>query len=323
MKQTLYTLTLATMLLGNALWADTTPEKITIEGIALNPEGIEYNPHNDTLFLSSLNALPIIKIQSDATYQTFAKGEKFPLSTAGLQIDAKHNRLLAAAFNGAELMDNNPQTKGVSFLRVYDLQTGVLQQEVKLSTLAPDATSYFANDVAVDAQGNAYVTDWYANLIYKVTPKGEATLFWQNHLGLEGGPNGIDLHPDGYLLVSIIKVNPQGIYEKSALLKIALHNPHEVHRVAIDDQRFAGFDGMVIDPKGNLIGISNDQKSGGGNLLLKLTSKDNWQTASITNAKDITPATTLALDKEQNPFVIQQDFSEPMKKRWTIQKILF
>ena len=100
---------------------------------------------------------PIIKVKSDGSYQAFTRGEKYPLSTAGLQIDYKHNRLLVAGFNGKEAMDNDPKTKGVSFLRVYNLKTGVIEKSINLSSLAPNANAYFANDIAVDNDGNAYI----------------------------------------------------------------------------------------------------------------------------------------------------------------------
>jgi len=69
----------------------TYPKTITINGVAQNPEGIEYDKNDHTFLLSSLNAAPIIKVNLDGTYKPFTSGEKFPLSTAGLQIDYKHN----------------------------------------------------------------------------------------------------------------------------------------------------------------------------------------------------------------------------------------
>ena len=152
-------------------------EDIKIDGIAQNPEGIEYDKNDKTFLLSSLNAKPIIKVNSDGSYKPFTSGEKFPLSTAGLQIDYKNNRLLVAAFNGLAIMDNNPKTKGVSHLRVYNLKSGALEKDINLSNLAPKAKAYFANDVAVDSSGNIYVTDWYANLIYKVDTKVKPLFF--------------------------------------------------------------------------------------------------------------------------------------------------
>jgi sugar lactone lactonase YvrE len=134
-------------------------EQIIINGVEQNPEGIEYNEGDKSFLLSSLNARPIIKVKKDGSFEDFTSGDKFPLSTAGLEIDQKRKRLLVAGFNGIEMMDNNPKTKGISILRIYNLETGYLEKEVNLSSLAPKAEAYFANDIAVDDDGNAYITD--------------------------------------------------------------------------------------------------------------------------------------------------------------------
>jgi len=299
------------------------PKSIKIDEIALNPEGIEYNKNNHTFLLSSLNAMPITQVNLDGTHHAFTSGDKFPLSTAGLQIDYKRNRLLVAGFNGTEMMDNDPKTKGVSFLRVYNLKTGLLEKEINLSSLAPEATAYFANDIAVDSEGNAYISDWYANLIYKVDTEGKATIFWKNSSGIEGGPNGLDFHPDGYLLVSVIKVNDKGVYEKHGLVKIPLENPKSATSVKISSPKFAGFDGMVINNKGAVIGVTNNGKTGGGNLLIELESNDNWKSAKVTHAKAITPSTTVALTEDNQNYVINQDFSDNFRKTWRIEEIKF
>ena len=158
------------------------PNTITLDSIAQNPEGIEFNKNNNTFLLSSLNATPIIKVNLDGTFKPFTSGEAYPVSTAGLQIDYKNNRLLVAGFNGMELYDQDPKTKGMSALRIYNLETGVLEKDINLSSLVPDAPAYFANDVAVDDQGNSYISDWYAGVVYKVDMGGNASVFWKNEI---------------------------------------------------------------------------------------------------------------------------------------------
>jgi len=169
------------------------PDSITIEGIAQNAEGIEYNKNDKTFFLSSLNAAPTIKVNLDGTFEPFTSGESFPLSTTGLQIDYDRYRLLVAGFNGTELFDGDPTTKGTSYLRIYDLETGVIEQDINLSFLAPNASTYFANDLAVDNDGNVYVSDWYAKVIYKVDLDGNPSIFWSSETSMPGGPKDVGL----------------------------------------------------------------------------------------------------------------------------------
>ena len=299
------------------------PDAITVKNISQNPEGIEYNKNDHTFLLSSLNAGPIIKVNLDGTFKPFTSGEKFPLSTAGLQIDYKRNRLLVAGFNGAELYDGNPETKGTAFLRVYNLETGVIEKDINLSSLAPEASAYFANDIAVDNDGNAYISDWYARVVYKVDLDGNPSIFWRNETGIPSGPNGLDFHPDGYLLVSMLNVNDKGLYSEYALVKIPVDEPKSANIVEISNSIFTGFDGMVINSEGNVIGVTNNGVSPGGNMLIELSGNKGWDTAEVVKSKVITASTTVAVTPENKNYVINQDFLNPMAKNWTIERIQF
>ncbi len=301
------------------------PESINIKGIAQNPEGIEFDKNDNTFLLSSLNAGPIIKINLDGSYKAFTSGESFPMSTAGLQIDYKRNTLLATGFNGLELMDEDPNTKGISNLRVYNLTTGVIERDINLSALVPDAPAYMANDIAVDKNGNVYVTDWFAGVVYKVDENGEPSVFWRNETGIKSGGNGIDYHPDGYLLVSLVSVNEKGLYANYGLVKIPISNPEQAKLVKFVNAGFTGFDGMVLKSNGNVVGVTNNGTSPGGNTLVELSSDDNWETAKIVNTKAIKPSTTLAITPDNLNYIINQDFSPEAAKseNWTIERIEF
>ena len=297
------------------------PSVIKVENIAQNPEGIEFNKNDNTFFLSSLNAGPIIKVALDGTFKHFTSGEKFPLSTAGIQIDYKRNRLLVAGFNGTELMDKDPNTKGTAFLRIYDLKTGIIKEDINLSSLLPDASAYFANDIAVDDNGNVYISDWYARVVYKVDLEGNPSVFWKNETGIVSGANGLDFHPDGYLLVSILNVNDKGLYADYGLVKIPVNDPKSAKIVDIPDNRFTGFDGMVINKKGNVVGVTNNGSTPGGNTLIELSSKNDWKSAKIANSKSITVSTTVAITPSNKIYIINQDFTKPMKENWIIEQI--
>ncbi len=300
------------------------PDIITINGIAQNPEGIEFNKNDNTFFLSSLNAGPIIKIDTEGNYKPFTSGEAFPMSTAGLQIDYKNNRLLAAAFNGMELMDQDPKTRGTAHLRIYNLETGKLEKDINLSSLVPDAPAYMANDIAIDKAGNAYISDWFAGVVYVVDTAGNPGVFWKNDTGIKSGVNGIDYHPEGYLLASLVGVGETGLYQNYGLVKIPVNTPKQARLVKITSG-YTGFDGMVLKSDGNVIGITNNGKTGGGNTLIELSSKDYWESAAVVNSKDIRPSTTVAVTPENSYFIIHQDFSPgaAAMKNWTIEKVSF
>lgn len=299
------------------------PDSITITGVAQNPEGIEFDKTDNTFLLSSINAGPIIKANLDGTFKAFTSGEKFPLSTAGLEIDHKRNRLLVAGFNGTELMDNDPKTKGAAFLRSYNLKTGAIEKDINLSGLLPDASAYFANDIAVDDKGNVYVSDWYARVVYKVDTEGNPSVFWKNETGIQAGANGIDFHSDGYLLVSLLTVNEKGLYDNFGLVKIPVNDAKSAHVIDFINDGFTGFDGMVLKSDGNVTGVTNNGTSAGGNTLVELSSNDNWKSASVINSKSIPASTTVAVTPDNKNFIINQDFTKPMKEDWTIQQVKF
>lgn len=299
------------------------PNTIEIENIAQNPEGIEFDKTDNTFLLSSLNATPILKVNLNGTYKPFTSGEPFPMSTAGLQVDYKRNRLLATAFNGTELMDDDPKTKGVAHLRIYNLKTGVMEKDINLSSLIPEGNAYFANDVAFDNEGNAYVTDWYSGVVYKVDVDGTPSIFARNETGIKSGFNGIDFHSDGYLLVSLVSVNDKGLYTDYGLLKIPIDNPNAAKVVNFTNEGFTGFDGMVLTSNGNVIGVTNNGTMPGGNTLIEISSQDNWESARVINTKAITASTTVAITPDGKNYVINQDFTNRTPENWKIERIEF
>jgi sugar lactone lactonase YvrE len=199
----------------------------------------------------------------------------------------------------------------------------VMEKDINLSFLAPDAQAYFANDVAVDNKGNVYISDWYAGVVYKVDMDGEASVFWKNETGIPSGANGLDFHPDGYLLVSLVSVNEKGLFANYGLVKIPVNSPKSAKLVNITNSGFTGFDGLVINDKGNVVGITNNEKTPGGNTLIELSSNNHWESAKVVNSKTIIASTTVAITPKNKLYVINQDFTSNDAKNWTIERIEF
>jgi len=98
----------------------------------------------------------------------------------------------------------------------------------------------FLNDVAFDASGNLYVSDTQLGLIFKVTPKREATIFADRSRFPElRGPNGLAFDQEGNLLVID--------FNTGKLLKIDQDGSGEVI-----GEGFGGGDGLALDSEGNL-----------------------------------------------------------------------
>ncbi|TGE21075.1 SMP-30/gluconolactonase/LRE family protein [Hymenobacter metallicola] len=247
------------------------PAKITVPQAALHPEGIQYDEANKRFLVSSRTRGQIGSVKDDSTYTVFADDPRL-VSTIGLNLDATRQRLLAAVSdNGANTSRSTSGTlRQLAALAIFNATNGSLTSFVNLGALRP-GQNHFANDIAVDAQGNAYITDSLSPLIYKVDPQGAASVFLENNM-LSGGSgfglNGIVYHPDGYLLVA--KAND------GSLFKVPLSNPSNFTKVATNQNlSLTGADGLVLtDPK-TLLLVSGSQST-----VFRLTTTTDWASAT-------------------------------------------
>ncbi|ESQ39383.1 hypothetical protein EUTSA_v10001544mg [Eutrema salsugineum] len=185
-------------------------------------------------------------------------------ASLGIAIDRDRNRLLVAV---ADLLGNR-----YSALAAYEMSTWRRIFLAELSGHSKEKS--FADDVAVDAQGNAYVTDAKGSKIWKVDVNGklvstiESPLFtppgWYNNLV---ALNGIVYHPDGFLIA---------IHTFSGFLyKIDLTNgDNKVTVIEVTGGTLRFGDGLEL--------LSPTKIVVAGNPSAKLVkSSDGWRTASV------------------------------------------
>jgi len=186
------------------------------------------------------------------------------VSSVGIEADESHDRLLVANSNSAVFNDQN--ATGHAKLGAYDLKNGARLAMVDLGATVGGNTRHFANDLTVDGEGNAYVTDTFANAIYKVTPQYQATVM-QRFTDLPQGAllNGIVYHDGGYLLA----VAEDRIY------KVPIANPEGMTQVNVTGP-VRGQDGIVLTKDGRLVATSNSDTEP---QLVAFRSDDNWATA--------------------------------------------
>jgi sugar lactone lactonase YvrE len=175
------------------------PAPINFTAPFLFPEGMVYDPFTDRFLVSSIALGTIGAVTKDGVYSPFIQDPDLA-STAGMEIDKARKRLLVT----------NARVDGsLAQLAIYNLNTQTRLFLVDLAAVANDGAPHLANDVALDQQGNAYVTDSYAGIIYKVDLNGMATVFYQNPAFTPApggfGFNGIEYSNanQGYLLVLI------------------------------------------------------------------------------------------------------------------------
>lgn len=189
-----------------------TPHVINFRSLNLYPEGLTWDPSAQHFVVGSQHHRTIHSVSDAAVVETLISDPTLPENATilGLAIDSIHNRLLALVHSAAPLPPFNA-------LAAYDLRS---RRRVFLSLLDDETPGvitikrHVANDVAVDFNGNAYVTNSAGNFIWKVDKDGEASVFSRSPVFSESplavdpdapfsecGLNGIAYVSKGYLLV--------------------------------------------------------------------------------------------------------------------------
>ena len=295
-------LALATGLLGllpgcskDSDTAVASPAKITVPQRALSPEGIQYDAANQRFIVSSRTQGGIGTVRDDSTYTQLADDPRL-VSTIGLNLDATRQRLLAAVSDAGVNTSRSTATtlRKLAALASFNPSTGALTSYVDLGALRP-TQPHFANDIAVDSQGNAYITDSLSPIIYKVDAQGVATVFLENAQfsgGTAFGLNGIVYHPDGYLLVAKTT--------DGTLFKVPLTNPSGFTTVT-SSQSLVGADGMLLLDNTTLLVVAGSQ-----NTVFRMTSADAWATTRPTGsfATGAVSATTITRRNTADAYVL-------------------
>jgi len=266
------------------------------------PEGVEYDTNGQRFLTGSLVEGSIFEIGDDGSVTPVITDDEL-VSSVGIEADEPNDRLLVANSDRAVFDGTNA---GQAKLGVYRLSTGERLAMVDLAATienpAADA-AYFANDVAVGADGTAYVTDTRANAIYAVTPDYQASVL---HRFEDFAPNGIVMHPDGYLLV----------VGGGATWKVPVDDPATAAPVTLPEE-ITGQDGAVWRADGALAVVSND-----ANRVVALTSADDWTTADLAGVASYTDQATTAAAVGDDIYVVHPHFNDadpPSLERVTFQ----
>ena len=236
------------------------------------PEGIAWSAPQARFFVSSVRHGVIGRVGMDGRYTPFVRDEKL-VSSIGLQFDAKRNWLWAAIGDLGTSVRSSPATQGkLAALAAYDAASGERRAYHDLGSLLPGA--HFANDLALDAQGNVYVTDSFSPVIYQVDTAGRATVFVRSELFTGEGfnLNGIVHHPDGYLLVAK--------HNSGEVFRVSTTGDRSVQRVQLPEA-LPGADGLVLDGAKRLVVVQN----AGKDRVVELVSGDGWRSASIASTR--------------------------------------
>jgi len=239
--------------------AQALPDTVRIEAAALHPEGVEWDAARGRFLVTSVTRGSVTAVRDDGSHVTLAEGPE-GLGAIGVHLDAERDRVLAAHADVSVFQDT--ASAGAAVLGIYDAETGERLRTVDLAPLHPEGR-HLANDVTVGPDGTAYVTDTFSPVLYAVPVDGEPSVLVRHEsLGGNGfGTNGIDYHPDGYLIV-------------------AMPGRRTFVRVPIDDP---AADGIVLREDGMLVAVvwPTSADEGSGSDVVVLRSGDGWRSAEV------------------------------------------
>jgi len=232
----------------------------------LVPESGSFDPTSRSFYVSSATRGSITRVGTDGTESIFfsaPSGEEW--RSLGTIVDDTARRLWVCA---QRLADETQE------IWVFDLESGVRELALDLANVEAGST---CNDIAVDGQGLAYISDSENPRVYRADADAATVETWANDpllsptgSGIFGG-NGIAVSEDDrYVIVSKTSTGAP-----PRLLRIAREDPSNIAGL-VTTPALEGFaDGMSF-----LDGDLYIAMVGAGNVA-RLRSEDDWATAAL------------------------------------------
>lgn len=283
------------------------PDVITAQRGGFIPEGVEYDQANGRFLTGSLAEGSIFEIGLDGSVTAVVMDPEL-VSSVGIEVDEARDRILVANSDRAVF---GGESQGQAKLGAYSLTTGERLAMVDLAAeldAGADA-AFFANDVAVADDGTAFVTDTRQNVIYRVSPDYTPSVHYRFD-SIDGMTvNGIEWHPDGYLIVA-----DSG---NGRFYKLSTAAGSDAAMIAVPEA-LPGADGIVWRADGTLAVVQNSPTDGRVTLL---RSTDGWLQASIAGVSAHAGQATTGAAVGSDIFAVQPHFADPEPP--TIQRAQF
>jgi len=214
------------------------------------PEGIALDPNTKEIYISSVHEDKLTKSSNDGTsFSTVLTKEEHEY-TIGVGLDIWRNELYA-------LGKKNRRSQAI--LIVKDLKS-----EMVTTFQLKDIESTYFNDLAIDKDGNCYITDTDNHKIYYFDKKTKEISVYLEHEDIKY-PNGIAISEDGTRLFIDSYTNGLRILDTNG--KAILNDKH-------DSTSYRGIDGLKYY-KQNLYFIINGEENTELHGLYKIELKNN------------------------------------------------
>lgn len=272
------------------------PDLVTFESPDLRPEGLEYDEARGRFVVGSASRGTIHTVD-DAGNVAVLVADPGLASTLGIHIDRDEGLLYAA---GAD-------DQGDAALGVYDLASGEVLRVVELASRV-FVPVQLANDVVVDDEGDAFVTETQAGAIYNVE-LNSVGFTRSSSLALA---NGIEIYDDEVLLIARVG---------GPLMRMRTNDPFSIEPVETDVN--VSGDGIVFTPEGDLAVVT----IGGPADVILLRSDDGWQSATLVGTWDSAINTdtfpTTAAIRGDDVYVVFARLFVTGNSRYDIERVVF
>jgi sugar lactone lactonase YvrE len=260
---------------ASAHHGDRLPDTITAQARELYPEGVAWDPFRRAFLVGSARFGSVSVVTPAGAVQELVPSLGL-VSTLGIRVDVRRRRGLVAFSDFWIRQAIDPGRPPLSGVAMFDLASGDL---IRVIDVDPGATRTFGNDLALDRDGNAYITNSVSTTIVRVTPQGTVSplLTDPRFEAAVVGANGIVYDPRGLLLVAR--------YDTGALFRIPLACPERMTEVRLP-QPLVGTDGMALTRGGDLVVVTNSIGAavgvpGGVDAVSVLRSRDGWRSATL------------------------------------------
>jgi hypothetical protein len=259
------------------------PGRIQFSANRQYPEGVAYSPALDKFLISSITQGKVGTVDQNGRYTDITPIADDALLISAIGVKVREGKLYVCNGDLGVSTKSKPETTlKTAGLFVYDLATGQNIKRIDLTQWFPNS-AHFANDIAFDPSGNAYVTDSFSPVIYKVPADSTQPSILVNSPLFAGSQgfnlNGIVYHPDKFLIVA--KSNEGSLY------RVDLNKPTLPQQIT--GPTLLNADGMVL--YNNDLYIVNNR-----NRVSRVRSSDGWNTFTVveTDTSGYDQATTSA-----------------------------
>lgn len=257
-------------------------------GETASPEGISIDQRNGDIYTGSLQDGSIqVTVDGNSRYFIEPGSGKLLTNVLGSAVDEKNSRIWVCSNDFSKTFNGTPTAR----ITVLDLVDGSIIKSFDERDLSAEGVYPFVNDIILDKEGNAFISNSASNTIFKISSDMETVQVLANSFpappaGKKYSLNGIEISKDQQFLFTNTFILAES--DAAALFRINI-NTGEVILIDYEEDGTTDFsktggDGLLMLNSNTLLCMSV------GSTLLKISLNKDYTKAKITNISNGTAA---------------------------------